>query len=185
MVKRTNNKTGIHGAIDVYAKQGTPIVAPVGGKVISTTQGGIGGYTARVLGDDGLTYYFAHMDQAAVVRQGQHVQSGAHLGFVGASGNAAGTKPHLHFSVKKGQTLVNPYTYLQGARNAGNYFSPDSAAAHGTQQQGAREKYTSLLDAISNQVAGGQRVDYRTLGMGSTEGGMPMKEQDPSIQEPI
>ena len=184
MVKRTNNKTGIHGAIDVYAKLGTPIVAPVGGKVISTKQGGLGGFTARILGDDGLTYYFAHMDQAAVVGSGDRIQAGSHLGFVGASGNAAGTSPHLHFSVKKGSKLVNPYTYLQGAKNAGNYYAPDAAAAHGTeQQQGVREKYTSLLDAISNRAAGGQRTDYRTLGMGSAGGTVEDPEAQGGVRE--
>ena len=159
-----NNKAGIHGAIDVYAKKGVPIVAPVGGKVLSTKYGEKGGYTVRVRGTDGLTYYFAHMDSQSVVNAGDTIQAGAHLGFVGASGNAKGTSPHLHFSIRKGNQLVNPYSYLQGSRNAGNYYSPESVPKGDEQSQTGSEKYNGLLGAISNRVAGGSRVDYRTLG---------------------
>ena len=161
-----NNRLGIHGAIDVYAAKGAPIVAPVGGRVLSTKFGDKGGYTVRVQGDDGLTYYFAHMNEASVVKPGQQIQAGAHLGFVGNSGNARGTKPHLHFSVRKGNTPVNPYTYLEGSRNAGNYYAPDAAAAHGAEDgtRSTKDRYQSLLNVISNQVAGGERTDYRTLG---------------------
>jgi murein DD-endopeptidase MepM/ murein hydrolase activator NlpD len=178
-----DNKSGIHGAIDVYAKRGTPIVAPVGGRVISTTVGDKGGYTVRIQGEDGLTYYFAHMNEQAVVKPGQQVTSGTHLGFVGNSGNAQGTTPHLHFSVRKGGTIVNPYSYLQGARNAGNYYAPDQAG-HEMAEPSTSEKYTSMLNVLSNQVAGGMRVDYRTLGMGSTEDETE-QGQEPKAQEPI
>jgi len=163
MVPRSNNKTGIHGAIDLYAKTGTPVVAPVGGRVISARTSKIGGHTVRIRGTDGLTYYFAHMNERAVVRNGQKITAGEHLGFVGASGNARGTSPHLHFSIRRGSKLVNPYNYLQGSRNAGNYYSPESAD-HGAEPVSIREKYTSALDAVSNQIAGGERVDYRTIG---------------------
>ena len=160
-----DNASGIHGAIDLYAKTGTPIVTPVGGTVISTKKGDIGGYTVRVRGDDGLTYYYAHMDSQAVVNAGDKIKAGAHLGFVGASGNARGTSPHLHFSIRKGSQLVNPYSYLQGSKNAGNYFSPEGVPTdEGAAPESTSAKYNGLLNAISNRVSGGERVDYRTLG---------------------
>jgi hypothetical protein len=155
-----NNKSGIHGAIDVYAKKGTPVVAPVGGKVLSVRYSDIGGYTARILGDDGLTYYFAHLDGSAVVKAGSKVTAGTHIGFVGDSGNAKGTKPHLHFSIHKGNQLVNPYSYLQGSKNAGNYYAPDSMQAQ-VEDRSAKDKYTALLEMISNRAAGTERKDWR------------------------
>ena len=158
-----SNKMGIHGAIDLYAKKGTPVVAPVGGTVISTRQGGKGGYTARIRGTDGLIYYFAHMDGAAVVKPGERITAGTHVGFVGDSGNAKGTSPHLHFSIRKGNTPVNPYTYLQGSKNSGNYYAPEKADHQAATRTSPKERYTSFLNAISNQVAGGQRLDYRKL----------------------
>lgn len=160
-----NNKSGIHGAIDVYAKKGVPIVAPVGGKVLSVKYGDIGGYTVRVRGTDGLTYYFAHMDSQAVVNAGDTIRAGAHLGFVGDSGNAKGTSPHLHFSIRNGNQIVNPYSYLQGSKNAGTYYSPDDVPKNEEKAESTSERYNSLLSAISNRVAGGSRADYRTLGV--------------------
>jgi len=159
-----NNKSGIHGAIDVYAKRGTPIVAPVGGKVLSVRKGDIGGYTVRFRGTDGLTYYFAHMDSQATVKAGQTIQPGTHLGFVGNSGNARGTSPHLHFSIRKGSQLVNPYSYLQGSKNAGNYYSPENTPMETLEPESLKDKYSGLLNSISNRVAGGTRQDYRWLG---------------------
>ena len=164
------NKLGIHGAIDVYAKRGTPIVAPVGGKVLSTRKGGKGGYTVKVMGNDGLTYYFAHMDSAAVVRSGDAIQAGAHLGFVGDSGNAKGTKPHLHFSVRKGSTPVNPFSYLQGAKNAGNYYAPADAQHQLEGKETANTQLNGFLQSVSVPVVGsGERVDYRTIGFDEEE----------------
>lgn len=185
------NKTGIHGAIDVYAKRGTPIVAPVGGKVLSAKKSSIGGYTVRMRGSDGLTYYFAHMDSQAVVKPGQTVQPGAHLGFVGSSGNAQGTTPHLHFSIRRGSTRVNPYSYLQGSKNAGNYYSPEGMATEEVGTETTADKYNGLLNSVSNRVAGGERRDYRRINLDGTdveatvETGLTSEERTAGRQERI
>ena len=164
MPNTTNHRGRTHAAIDVYAAKGAPIVAPVGGKVLSTKKSTLGGYTVRVQGTDGLTYYFAHMNEAAVVRPGEQISAGAHLGFVGNSGSARNTKPHIHFSIKKGNTPVNPYTYLEGSKNAGNYYDPEKADHAAGEPEPISTKYTNMLNVISNRVAGGQRTDYRNMG---------------------
>jgi murein DD-endopeptidase MepM/ murein hydrolase activator NlpD len=166
-----------HAAMDVYAKRGTPIVAPVGGTVLSVRTGKIGGHTVRVRGDDGLTYYFAHMDSSALVKPGQKLRPGAHLGFVGNSGSAKNTKPHLHFSIKKGSMAVNPKTYLDGAKNAGNYFAPGGPEHTVERPRSTSEKMDGLLNSVANQVAGGSRTDYRTLGLDIDEPDETDKEQ--------
>jgi len=150
-----SNKSGIHGAVDVYASKGTPIVAPVPGKVLSVKKSKIGGYTARIQGDDGVVYYFAHMDGAAVVTRGQRVQSGHHIGYVGNSGNARGTSPHLHLKMTKGGALVNPYSYLQESGTVG-VASPSpsvddtklSASTGWTPARGLNEMLQSMSDAV-------------------------------------
>lgn len=151
-----DNRYGIHGAIDVYAKTGTPIVAPVAGKVTSVQSGGKGGYTVSVLGDDGITYYFAHMDTEAVVGRGDKVRAGEHLGFVGSSGNAQGTSPHLHFSMKKNGNPINPYTQLQKSEQVGTWRSMDAEDAMVQEAPySMRNTMNSWMQDLSYSVANG------------------------------
>jgi murein DD-endopeptidase MepM/ murein hydrolase activator NlpD len=62
----------------------------------------LGGHNVGVLGDDGLTYYYAHFKNAPRVKAGQRVGAGQQLGDVGRSGNAANTPPHLHIGIGQG-----------------------------------------------------------------------------------
>ena len=176
-VKRTNNTSGIHGAIDVYADKGTPIVAPVAGKVLSTKQSKVGGYTARILGDDGVVYYFAHMDGAAVVGAGQRVQAGHHVGYVGNSGNARGTTPHLHLKMSRGGAMVNPYSYLQQSSTVGlaaSTRSDDADVLAMPQQSGMAGTMSSWLQNMSNEM--------RSSALETVE---PVEEESPSGMEPV
>ncbi len=160
------NKLGIHGAIDVYAEAGTPIVSSVAGTVTAVRSGGIGGYTVTVQGDDGYKYYYAHMDSEARVVKGQQINVGTHLGYVGASGNAAGTSPHLHFKMSdsRGRT-VNPFNFLKGSTAGGGAFRSVNAK---TVQTDKREDFMAMtraaMSAAGDRIAGGTRIDPRTLG---------------------
>lgn len=167
-----------HPAIDVYAKAGTPIVSPVAGKVISTKTGDIGGYTVRVKGDDGNTYYFAHMRSQAVVETGQRITAGAHLGFVGTSGSAKGTTPHLHLGIKRGEGYVNPATLLEGATQGGGAFARDPDLGVGLQSRGDMGRMLNgWITSMSDAVAGGDRTDHRELGLPEPEpAGEPERE---------
>lgn len=162
-----DNKLGIHGAIDVYAAAGTPIVSPVTGTVVGVKSGGKGGFTVTVQGDDGHKYYFAHMDAEARVQKGQQVNAGTHLGFVGASGNAAGTSPHLHFKMTDGKgRTVNPFNFLKGSVAGGGAFRSVNAKTIQTDNQADFGEMTkAAMVAASDQIAGGTRVDPRTLGV--------------------
>ncbi len=74
--------------------------------------GGIGGLAYYLHGDDGNTYYGAHLDSLAG-RPGK-VDRGDVIGRVGTTGNAAGTPPHLHFEFKpRGGRSVDPYPTLE------------------------------------------------------------------------
>jgi murein DD-endopeptidase MepM/ murein hydrolase activator NlpD len=74
----------------------------LGGRVTEAGYSGIGGNNVVIEGDDGLTYYYAHMQGAPAVQVGQTVPSGVQIGAVGRTGNAANTPAHLHFGVGKG-----------------------------------------------------------------------------------
>jgi murein DD-endopeptidase MepM/ murein hydrolase activator NlpD len=77
---------------DYGVQGGTPIYAAEGGTVVKG-RGETAGIYVVVVGPDLNSYYF-HM-QASVVRNGQHVNAGDLLGFVGSTGHS--TNPHLHF----------------------------------------------------------------------------------------
>jgi murein DD-endopeptidase MepM/ murein hydrolase activator NlpD len=98
---------------DIFARRGTTVVAPISGQLALRT-GGKGGNRFEIRGADGLRAYGAHLDRFfAGVRPGQVIRAGQPIGYVGTTGNAQGTSPHLHFSLAKGTTPINPYPVLR------------------------------------------------------------------------
>ena len=103
-----------HQGNDLFAARGTPVVASVSGNY-RRSQNGLGGISYYLQGDDGNTYYGTHMSGYGPVGPGR-VPQGAVLGFVGNSGNARGTSPHLHFEIRPGGGgPVNPYPTVSRA----------------------------------------------------------------------
>jgi len=156
MPNQLTHRGRTHGAIDIYAQEGTPIVAPVGGKVISVKTGDIGGHTVKILGDDGIEYYIAHMAAPSVRRVGDKIQAGHHLGYVGRSGSAKNTKPHAHFSMKQQGRSINPVSYLQGASTTGLVPNSEDATLDDA-GSGIRNNLSDWANSLSNAQAGGQR----------------------------
>ena len=107
-----------HKGTDILAARGTPVVACVGGVISRTTPTdiGLGGITVWLKGDNGYSYYYAHLDGiASGIRRGVSVSAGALLGWVGSTGNA-GSCNHLHFcSYTSSGTPTNPYATLRAA----------------------------------------------------------------------
>ncbi len=100
-----------HEGNDLFAGRGAPVLAPVSGTILFQ-QGPIGGLQFRLYGDDGTTYIGSHLDTLTGVDG--YVSVGSQLGTVGDSGNAIGSRPHLHFEMHPGDgPAVNPYPTLQ------------------------------------------------------------------------
>lgn len=107
-----------HEGTDIFAPMGTPLLACERGVVMRISTGGVlGGNTVWLRGESGVAYYYAHLsDFAPGLREGLVVDPGTVLGFVGDTGNARGTSPHLHFEVHPGGgSAVNPYPILRVA----------------------------------------------------------------------
>jgi peptidoglycan LD-endopeptidase LytH len=111
-----------HLAIDIPAPTGTPVVAAVDGKVIRKHHSAKGGITLYITGPDGrFIYYYAHLSTYADgLQEGDRVEQGQVVGYVGHSGNADPSLPHLHFAIWQrrvggshwGGVPVNPYLAL-------------------------------------------------------------------------
>ncbi len=102
-----------HEGIDIFAKKGTPVVAATDGRIGYTGEKGLGGKQVWLRASGlGSSLYYAHLDSIAVA-SGSQVRTGDTLGFVGNTGNARFTPPHLHFGIYKGYSgAVNPLAYV-------------------------------------------------------------------------
>jgi len=96
----------VHLGNDMFAARGTPVRAPVSGRVEQAI-GPIGGNALQLYGNDGHRYYFAHLDRFGLAGT---VAADAVIGYIGNTGNAITTPPHLHFEVHPGGgEAVNPF----------------------------------------------------------------------------
>jgi peptidoglycan LD-endopeptidase LytH len=92
-------KSGVHRGIDIFAKEGTPVIAATWGLVIyAGDTNDAGGNAVVILGPKWRAHYYAHLKDINA-RCGQFVNAGAEIGTVGRTGNAANTPPHLHYAI--------------------------------------------------------------------------------------
>jgi hypothetical protein len=164
-----------HLGIDIAAPVGTAVVAPVAGTVERVGEYPAGGRVVWLRADSGrLLYYFAHLD-TILVRRGQRLRAGETLGTVGQTGNAVGTRPHLHFAVHEGRNILDPWSVLAAAGQgiAGSADTGTAGPTLRTRMAGAalrtapgggrtvavlpRHQNVIVLDS----VAGSVRVRYR------------------------
>jgi murein DD-endopeptidase MepM/ murein hydrolase activator NlpD len=120
--RRSGGRT--HRAIDIMAPRGTPVLAISDGRIVRKHHNRLGGKVLYLRSPDGrYAFYYAHlMDYAPGIAEGVTVLQGDTLGYVGNTGNARHTAPHLHFQIIEagGRSdraihsgrAVNPYPLL-------------------------------------------------------------------------
>ena len=131
-----------HQAIDIMAPRGTPVVAADDGRVAKISSNRGGGLSAYLVDPSGrLVYYYAHLDgYAPGLREGQAIKRGDLIGYVGSTGNAPETAPHLHFAVlvlaseKRwwGGEALNPYAALVGGEAVASTVTAEQRAGRPT-----------------------------------------------------
>lgn len=132
-------------AADIFCPVGSEFVAPTDGVVDFVSYEDLwqpstnrpehrGGLSVAIIGNDGVRYYGSHLSKVEDdIKPGVRVVAGQILGLTGASGNARGTDPHLHFGISRPTTPddwairrgeVSPYLYLR-AWEKGENITPD------------------------------------------------------------
>lgn len=102
-----------HEGIDIFAERGTPIQSTTQGIVSKVGENNLGGRVVVVVGPGGAGHYYAHLEDYADIAPNDWVNQGDIIGYVGDSGNAKGTPPHVHYGIYINGSAVNPYPLLQ------------------------------------------------------------------------
>lgn len=98
-----------HEGQDIFAPKGTRVFSATNGYVYKIGENNLGGQTVSVISSGGRVYYYAHLDAYAPgLEVGDRVTTRTVLGFVGTTGNAQGTPPHLHFGIYTFSGAINP-----------------------------------------------------------------------------
>lgn len=103
-----------HQGIDIFASRGTPVRSATPGVVVRKGWNRLGGKTVTVFGPAGWFHYYAHLDDWDAPATGDWVEAGTVLGYVGDTGNAQGTPPHLHYGIYAAGRARDPYPLLAG-----------------------------------------------------------------------
>jgi murein DD-endopeptidase MepM/ murein hydrolase activator NlpD len=123
---RANIPGGWHHGEDIFAPEGAPILAVADGTLHQIGFIPIGGYRLWLRDEGGNEFYYAHLSAySPLAVEGKQVKAGDVIGFVGATGDADGGAPHLHFEIHPSSMLglgydgvVAPYPFLSAWRRA-------------------------------------------------------------------
>lgn len=141
------------------AHNGTDIIAPKGGLVISPTKAVVtkigrdnkGGNYVITANPGGEQFYFAHLDAPSeFLKIGDELEPGDLIGYVGNTGNARGKSPHLHFGIYYKGLAKNPFPRLV------REFSDEEKLS-------ALEKVLAKSKVVSGQTGAGVRFLQRFL----------------------
>jgi len=101
-----------HEGIDIFADRGTPVVATTSGRIGFSGEKGLGGKQVWLRDSKrSQSIYYAHLD--SIIPNLNSVETGDTLGFVGNTGNAKTTPPHLHFGIYRRNTgAIDPLGFV-------------------------------------------------------------------------
>jgi murein DD-endopeptidase MepM/ murein hydrolase activator NlpD len=106
-----------HRGIDIWAAEGTPVVATVSGRIMQAESDRYGGNRVTIGERSGWSHYSAHMQRLAPgLKKGQKIEAGKVIGYVGKTGTSSNGVVHLHYSIYPGNNYekgANPHPYLK------------------------------------------------------------------------
>ncbi|QNK77896.1 M23 family metallopeptidase [Winogradskyella sp. PAMC22761] len=107
-------KSVTHKGVDIFAKKGTEINSSTSGLVLYAGEINVGGKVVVVVGPKWRIHYYAHLNELNTSLF-SFVSKESKIGTVGASGNAVGKSPHLHYSI----LTIIPYLWRMDSDKQG------------------------------------------------------------------
>ena len=106
--------TRSHQGQDIMAPKGTPVVSPTKAVVLGVEYGSVSGKMVYTANPGGEIFYYIHLDRYAEgITKGQVLEPGDLIGYVGNTGDAIKTAPHLHFQINNKLDIPqNPFLRL-------------------------------------------------------------------------
>jgi murein DD-endopeptidase MepM/ murein hydrolase activator NlpD len=166
---RPNIPGGWHHGEDIFAPLGAPVLAVASGTLHSIGFIPIGGYRLWLRDTEGNEFYYAHLSAySPLAVEGRSVEAGDVIGFVGATGDADGGAPHLHFEIHPAAMIglgydgvVAPYPFLTAWRRAedvsfaaGRVYVPSGPSAPALPPPGAVLLQAEDIASLSGLVPG-------------------------------
>ena len=103
-----------HNGLDIQAGEGDAVKTAASGTVVSVRNDELMGTTVVIDHADGYTTTYASLQENPPVLSGDKVAAGDVIGCVGSTAAAeSGMGPHLHFSVSKDGTVIDPSEYVK------------------------------------------------------------------------
>ncbi len=183
--QRSDVPGGWHHGDDLFAPLGTPVVAVTNGVVFAVGWNRVGGWRLWLVDAEGNQYYYAHLSgYSALARNNHRVRRGQVLGFVGNTGDAITTWPHVHFEVHPNATLylgydgaVDPTHYLAAWTRLGRVASvppPVPLPSSAPSGEGALKDFRALLAIrplkVSPKVTANAAAHRRTAALAAPRG---------------
>lgn len=127
-------RTSPHKGLDLAnGKQGDPVKALRGGKVITAAYSKTAGYWVVVQQDDGTVAKYMHMQKGLNVKAGQKVSAGQQLGKVGNTGRSTGA--HLHIQIEQNGRAIDPQAYMNTLNTSTSGVVSNLEAAENAQME--------------------------------------------------
>lgn len=141
-----------HNGIDYAAKKGTPVVAAGNGKVTHSGYSKYNGYYVFIQHGHGIVTKYLHFYKRPAVKKGQRVKQGQTIGYVGATGLAAG--PHLHYEFLLHGVHRNPRTVkLPDARPIAKKYKSEFTLLAVERLKALSGAKNALLSTQTNDIA--------------------------------
>jgi murein DD-endopeptidase MepM/ murein hydrolase activator NlpD len=144
---------GAHKGNDVFAAFGSPVLAVADGTLNRVGTLPISGNRLWLETEAGDSFFYAHLSAFAPdAVNGRKVKAGTLLGFVGNTGDAEPTPPHVHFEIHPGdKRAIDPHAVLKAWQERGIVPAGGWLARYGSDTEARPGVLVELRDFIAGE----------------------------------